>query len=155
MAFTLISPAFVDGEEIPRQFTCDGAEHSPELIWGDAPEGTRSFALILHDPDAPRGDFTHWLLFKIPDSATKIPESTEPDLVGEPATNDFENLGYSGPCPPSSHEAHRYIFTLYALDTDVLDLGPTAHRPEFEAALKGHILSEVSLLGLYKRDHEA
>jgi Raf kinase inhibitor-like YbhB/YbcL family protein len=151
MEFRLISPAFVDGGHIPMKFTCDGEGHSPPLTWGGAPEGIRSYALIMHDPDAPRGDFTHWLLFNIPDDVTEIPESTEPDRIGEPATNDFENLGYGGPCPPSGNSAHRYIFTLYALDTDALALAPSSRRAEVEAALKGHILGEASLQGVYKR----
>lgn len=151
MAFTLLSPAFMDGERIPVKYTCDGEEHSPPLLWSDAPDQTRSFALIMHDPDAPRGDFTHWILFNIPDDATKIPESTETDRVGEPATNDFENLGYGGPCPPSGNDTHRYIFSLYALDIDALALAPSARRKELEAALQGHILGEAQLQGLYGR----
>jgi Raf kinase inhibitor-like YbhB/YbcL family protein len=151
MAFTLRSPAFDDGGQIPAKFTCEGEEHSPSLNWSDAPEGTRSFALIAHDPDATRGDFAHWILFNIPDTATRIPESTEPDRVGEPATNDFENLGYGGPCPPPGSGVHHYQFTLYALDADALPLGPTARRKDVEAALQGHILGQANLTGLYER----
>lgn len=151
MEFRLISPAFVDGGHIPVKFTCDGEEHSPPLTWGGAPDGTRSYALIMHDPDAPRGDFTHWLLFNIPDAISEIQESTESDRVGEPATNDFENLGYGGPCPPSGNGAHRYLFTLYALDTDAIALAPSARRSDVEAALQGHILGEANLQGTYER----
>src|SRR6266542_1822724 len=116
MALTLTSPAFSHEEVIPRKHTCDGADQSPLLAWTEPPSGTQSFALIAHDPDAPNGDFTHWVLFDIPTEATEIPQGAAPAELGVPGLNDFGNEGYGGPCPPPGHGRHRYYFTLSALD---------------------------------------
>lgn len=155
MALTLTSTAFEDGAPIPIDYTCDGNDHSPPLRWSDAPAGTRSFALIMHDPDAPRGDFTHWVLFNVPADSQKIPEGAGAggagQGAGEPGTNDFGKLGYGGPCPPPGHGRHRYLFDLYALDLDQLALEPGAKREEVEDALRQHTLGQARLTGVYER----
>jgi Raf kinase inhibitor-like YbhB/YbcL family protein len=151
MALTLTSPGFSNGEHIPRQYTCDGEDMSPELRWQGAPAETESFALTMHDPDAPRGDFTHWVLFDIQPNVGGVPEGAAPDAVGEPGTNDFGKEGYSGPCPPPGHGRHRYFFNLYALDQRRLGLGRGARRAEVEAAVRGHVLAQAQLMGIYER----
>jgi Raf kinase inhibitor-like YbhB/YbcL family protein len=151
MAFTLTSPAFSHGEAIPRQYTCDGEDRSPSLRWTGAPEGTRSFALIMHDPDAPRGDFTHWVLFDIPAGVREIHEGAAPTAVGIPGTNDFGKEGYSGPCPPPGHGRHRYLFTLYALGIEHTGRRRGARRAEVEGAIRGHVRGQAVLMGTYER----
>ena len=146
MAFTLRSPEFKDGEAIPRRFTCDGDDLAPPLAWSGAPEATRSFGLIVDDPDAPRGTFTHWMLYDIPAATTELNE--EPP--GKALRNDFGRAEYGGPCPPAGHGAHRYIFTLYALDVSVLDV-PGKTRGAFERALQTHTIATARLTGRYER----
>lgn len=147
------SPAFADGEAIPVRYTCDGADRSPPLRWGPPPPGTRSLALVVDDPDAPRGRFVHWLLYRIPPERTALPEGvpTEPMVagLGVQGRNDFGRIGYGGPCPPPG-PPHRYRFTLYALDIDP-DLPPGASAAAVEQALQGHILAQGSLTGRYGR----
>jgi Raf kinase inhibitor-like YbhB/YbcL family protein len=104
--------------------------------------------LIVRDPDAPKGDFTHWVLFDIPAHAREIQEGA---VAGVPGTNDFGRIGYSGPCPPRGHGRHRYFFSLYALDREHLGLRRGARRAEVEAAMRGHILGEAVLMGVYER----
>ena len=145
MAFTLTSPAFTDGGTIPRRFTCDGSDAPPTLVVSDPPPGTRSFALIMDDPDAPRGTFTHWLACDIPVGAPELNTS-----AGRTLANGFGRQGYGGPCPPPGHGVHRYVFTVYALDVAALDVRGTA-RKDLEAALKGHTLGEARLMGRYER----
>lgn len=151
----LTSPAFGDGEPIPAEYTCDGSDRSPALRWSGAPDGTRSFALIVHDPDAPKGDFTHWVLFNIPADFQEIPEGagapTGSAAIGDPGTNDFGKLGYGGPCPPPGHGRHRYYFTLHALDLGQLTVGRGAKRADVEAAIQGHTLAQTQLMGIYER----
>lgn len=151
MAFKLTSPAFSDGSPIPAQHTCDGRDRSPALRWSGAPEGTRSFALIVHDPDAPGGAFTHWVLFDIPAGVEEIPEGAAPTAVGLPGANDFGKTGYGGPCPPPGHGRHRYFFTLYALDLEKTGLRQGARRAEVESAIRGHVLGQAQLTGVYER----
>ena len=144
MTFTLRCTAFGDGAPIPAQFTCDGANVEPPLHWSGAPEGTRSFALILDDPDAPGGTFTHWLLYDVPASATAV------NGEGASLRNDFGRDGYGGPCPPRGHGSHRYVFTLYAVNVPSLTLrGRT--RTSLEHALRDHTLGVARLVGLYER----
>jgi Raf kinase inhibitor-like YbhB/YbcL family protein len=153
MALTLSSPSFSHEDKIPRQYTCDGSDQSPPLQWTGAPRGTQGFALLVHDPDAPSGPFTHWVLFDIPVEMAEIPEGAAPAEVGVPGTNDFGREGYGGPCPPPGHGPHRYFFTLYALDRSGVGLGLRrgARRAEVERALQGHILAEAQLMGTYER----
>ena len=147
------SPAFKAGETIPEKYSCDGADLSPPLEWSQAPEGTKSVALICEDPDAPRGMWVHWVLWGLPPDSTSLPEAVPPDTVlansGRQGKNDWGRIGYGGPCPPPG-PAHRYFFKLYALDTG-LELQPGATRKDLLAAIDGHILAEGQLMGMYKR----
>ena len=149
----LKSTAFTQGGDIPKKYTCDGADVSPPLNWTDPPPGTQSLALLCEDPDAPRGTWVHWVLFNLPASARELPEGvpTKETLSGggRQGKNDFGKIGYGGPCPPKG-PAHRYFFKLYALDTP-LDLKPGVTRQELLKATGGHILAETELMGRYSR----
>ena len=146
MAFTLESSAFQDGETIPKQFTCDGDNFPPPLTWSNAPPGTRGFALVMDDPDAPNGTFTHWLLYDIPAAGTELSEPVE----GKSLQNGFGRAGYGGPCPPPGHGPHRYFFTLHAVDVPALEVhGRT--RGALERALRDHTLATARLTGCYER----
>lgn len=147
--FTLTSPDFAHGEMIPQRFTGEGEDVSPELRWIHAPEGTRSFALIVDDPDAPDGVFTHWVLFDIPAEAKLIPSGSAKMGIG--GRNDFQHDHYGGPMPPVNHGPHRYYFKLYALDVESLDLQPGAKRAEVEQAMNGHVLGQANLMGRFER----
>ena len=148
----LTTPAFADGEAIPRKYTCDGEDVSPPLEWCELPEGTQSLALILDDPDAPRGLFVHWLLYGVPATENGVTEGTGGSdgsaAGGRQGKNGFGKLGYGGPCPPSGR--HRYYFHLFAVD-HALDLPAGATRQQLDAALQGHILAEAQLMGTYQR----
>jgi Raf kinase inhibitor-like YbhB/YbcL family protein len=145
--FQLFSDSFSDGGDIPKRHTCDGENVSPGLRWSGAPDGARSLALIMDDPDAPVGTFTHWLAWGLDPAADGLAE-------GEPAPaegrNDFGEIGYGGPCPPPGHGRHRYVFRLHALDTE-LALAPGARRDRIERALDGHVLQIAQLTGRYAR----
>jgi Raf kinase inhibitor-like YbhB/YbcL family protein len=145
MSFTVTSPAFHDGDTIPRQFTCDGADAAPPLRLSDPPEATQSFALILDDPDAPKGTFTHWLAYDIPTANGEL-AVTE----GKTLRNSFGRSGYGGPCPPPGHGPHRYVFTVHAIDAASLDLKGNS-REDLEAALKTHTLATARMMGRYER----
>lgn len=147
MAFTVTSPAFADGADIPKQHTCDGADAPPPLTPREPPEGTRSFAIIMDDPDAPRGTFTHWLVYDIPTGAEFQPDR------GKTLRSDFGRGGYGGPCPPPGHGPHRYHFTVYALDVPSLKLEGIGRR-ELEAALEEHTLASAKLTGRYERKRQ-
>jgi Raf kinase inhibitor-like YbhB/YbcL family protein len=149
MAFTLMSSAFQDGETIPRQFTCDGNDLAPPLAWLDAPEGTRSFALAMDDPDAPHGTFTHWLLCNIPSTTTELRGAG-----GTALRNSFGRAAYGGPCPPPDHGPHRYVFTLYAIDVPALDVHGTS-RAALDRALRAHTLATARLTGHYERKRKS
>ena len=149
MTFTLNVSAFGNGGVIPTKFTCEGANVSPELHWSNAPTDTRSFVLIMDDPDAPVGTFTHWVLFDIPAERSSLAEGE--GKIGLAGKNDFDRSGYGGPCPPRGHGPHRYFFTLYALDVAILKLKAGADRRQLEAALRGHILAQAQYLGRYER----
>ena len=153
MAFELRSPAFKQGEDIPKKYTCEGEDISPALKWTGAPEGTKSFALINDDPDAPVGIWVHWVIYDLPADSTGLKEgiSKEPMLAdrSKQGLTDFGALGYGGPCPPPG-KPHRYFFKLYALDV-MLNLNPGATKKQLLKAMEGHILSETQLFGTYKR----
>lgn len=153
MPFSLKSTAFQDGADIPRQYTCQGADISPALSWTEPPQNTKSFALITDDPDAPAGTWVHWVAWNIPAGTHQLPEnvSKSGDLPGggHQGSNDFKKTGYSGPCPPPG-KPHRYFFKLYALDA-TLDLNPGATKNDVEQAMKGHVLGEARLMGKYQR----
>jgi Raf kinase inhibitor-like YbhB/YbcL family protein len=145
MAFTLTSSAFQDGDTIPRQFTCDGNDVAPPLAWSDAPEGTRSFALVMEDPDAPQGTFTHWMLYDIPATTMELRQE-----VGTALRNSFGRAAYGGPCPPPGHGPHRYVFMLHAIDVPALVLhGRT--RASLDRALRAHTLATARLSARYER----
>lgn len=151
MAFRLISQAFPDGGEIPKTYSCEGADLSPALEWRDAPSGTRSLALLLQDPDAPGGVFTHWVLWNVPASVNGLVQGFKSSQGGETGKNDFGRQGYNGPCPPRGHGPHRYYFKLYALDAASLPLKPGATAKDLESAIKGHVLGEAQYMGKYER----
>lgn len=136
------SPAFDSGESIPPKHTCDGEDVSPALEIGELPEGTSTLALIVEDPDAPRGNWTHWLMWDIPPT-NFIAENTSPGTEG---TNDFGNTSYGGPCPPIG--THRYFFRIYALDIRTnLPLGSS--KEALQVAMQNHIIGSGELMGLY------
>lgn len=152
MTFRIFCLAFNDGESIPRQYTCDGADISPALQWEDAPSNTISFALIVQDPDAPGGDWTHWVLYNISPDRQSLPEaysSEESSLNGvKQGRNSWHQIKYGGPCPPSG--THRYFFTLYALDS-FLEIETGASQQELVIAMQSHILAQTQLMGTYTR----
>jgi Raf kinase inhibitor-like YbhB/YbcL family protein len=145
--FALQSSAFEHGGPIPRRHNCEGEHLSPPLAWPGAPEGTRSLALVVDDPDAPAGTFTHWLGWALDPAAEGLGEGEAALVEGR---NDFGTNGYRGPCPPPGHGRHRYSFRLYALDSDP-DLGPGAGKRELERTLEGHTLATAELIGTYER----
>jgi Raf kinase inhibitor-like YbhB/YbcL family protein len=153
VALSLSSAAFQEGEWIPIKYTCDGEDVSPPLAWGQPPEQTQCFALIVDDPDAPLGMFTHWVLFNLPANIRQLPEGIP--TLGQlengalQGKNDFGETGYSGPCPPPG-ATHHYRFTLYALDKP-LDLMTGASKKQVLDAIKGHILAQGRLTGAHQR----
>jgi Raf kinase inhibitor-like YbhB/YbcL family protein len=153
MALELTSTAFRTGEAIPRPYTGDGRNASPPLQWRDPPADTRSFALVCEDPDAPRGTFTHWVVFNLPPESRELSEGVPAEATlpngTKQGSNDFGKVGYGGPAPPPG-KPHRYFFKLYALDR-TLELQPRATRAQLLAAVKGHVLGEADLMGTYKR----
>ena len=151
MAFEISVSAFANGEAIPRRHTCDGQDLSPALAWSGAPPQTKSFVLIVDDPDAPAGTWNHWLQFDIPATAKSLPEGARPDQAGRSGKNDFGRLGYGGPCPPKGHGPHRYFFKLYAVDAPSLGLAAGAKRAELDRALKNHVLAGAQYMGRYER----
>ncbi len=151
MSFTLIVEGFREGETIPRLHTCEGADVSPSLSWAGAPPETRSYALILDDPDAPAGVWTHWLLWDIPAATHTLAQTFKPGALGVSGTNDFGRPGYGGPCPPKRHGPHRYYFRLYALSAPSLGLAAGARRAEVDRALRGKVLAEAIYRGRYER----
>lgn len=148
-AFSLASGAFSEGQAIPAKYTCDGEDRSPPLRWEGAP-AAQSFALIVDDPDAPGGTFTHWVLFDIPAGQRELPEGLTAGALGVSGQTGFGKSGYGGPCPPPG-APHRYIFTLSALDVPTLNLPANAARSKVEAAMRGHILGQAQLMGRYGR----
>jgi Raf kinase inhibitor-like YbhB/YbcL family protein len=142
----LTSSAFENNGKIPSEFTCDGDDISPPLTINEAPEDTKSLALIMDDPDAPMGTFVHWVVWNIPPGTKEINKGTEPE--GVQGKTSFGRQGYGGPCPPSG--THRYFFKLYALDTE-LDLKEGSSKKDLERAMEDHILAETQLMGTYER----
>jgi Raf kinase inhibitor-like YbhB/YbcL family protein len=154
----LTSSAFAAGETIPKEYTADGADVSPPLRWQEAPAGTKAFALICDDPDAPNPDapkmtWVHWVLYNLPPDVSElqkdVPADKELPTGAKQGTNDFGNIGYGGPAPPRG-KPHRYFFKLYAFDAK-LDLPAGARKDQVERAMKGHILGKGELMGRYGR----
>jgi Raf kinase inhibitor-like YbhB/YbcL family protein len=140
------SSAFKAGEFIPKKYTCQGENISPPLAFSDVPKGTKSFALIVDDPDAPMGTFVHWLAWNIPGETKEL---TEDVTLAEQGNNNYKVASYRGPCPPPG-SPHRYFFKLYALDSTLtLPLG--ASKEQIEEAIEGHVLSKAELIGLFQR----
>jgi len=150
MAFQIFSNAFAEGGWIPELYSCKGADLSPSFEWSGEPDGARSFALLVEDPDAPSGTFSHWLLYDIPPDVHSLAQGLKPGSIGVSGANDFGRPGYGGPCPPKG-AAHRYYFRLYALDIDALGLSPGAGRRELLQAMQGHILAETHCMGRFQR----
>jgi hypothetical protein len=158
MSLTLRSDAFANGAEIPTKHTCQGDDVSPPLSWADAPQGTKSFALIVDDPDAPdprapKMTWVHWVLYNVPSSTKALAEGAgnKANLLPQgtaDGVSDFKRTGYGGPCPPIGR--HRYFFKLYALDAVLGDLSrPT--KGDLERAMAGHIVSKTELMGTYEK----
>jgi hypothetical protein len=151
--FTLTSTAFGLGSEIPEQYTCKGADISPPMQWSGAPAKAASFVLIMDDPDAPAGDWVHWVLWNLPRPVHSLPENVDKrdpmDEGSHQGRNSFGKIGYNGPCPPGG-QTHRYFFRLYALD-GMLELATTASRAELDAAMKGHVLAQTEYMGSFHR----
>ena len=145
-AMKISSSAFTDGGSIPRKYTCDGNNVSPALAFAGVPNGAKSLALIVDDPDAPGGTFDHWIVWNIPPATTSIGDGQVPE--GLSGRNGFGKSGYGGPCPPSGE--HRYYFKLYALDT-TLQIPRTASKSDLENAMKGHTIADAQMMGRYKR----
>jgi Raf kinase inhibitor-like YbhB/YbcL family protein len=143
----LTSTAFADGAPIPTKYTADGRNISPPLTWSFLPEGTRSLVLIVHDPDAPSGDFIHWLAWNIDPEPGGLSEGEAAPTEG---ANGRGETGYMGPSPPPGHGPHRYFLDLHALDSEI-DLEPGASREQLEAAFDGHELAKAQLIGTYER----
>ena len=142
----LTSPAFANNQGIPSEYTCDGADTSPELNIEDVPDTAKSLVLINDDPDAPVGTWDHWIVFNMP-TDVKIEKGSEP--AGVAGKNSWGKTGYGGPCPPSG--THRYFFKLYALDTE-LSLQEGASKVDIEKAMEGHILEKTELIGTYEKE---
>ncbi len=143
----LTSTAFADGAEIPTKYTGDGKGVSPPLAWSFLPEGTRTLALIVHDPDAPSGDFVHWLAWNLDPEPGGLGEGDPAPVEG---VNGRGEPGYMGPSPPPGDGPHRYFHELHALDTE-LDLGSGASRDQLEQALDGHVIGKARLVGTFER----
>ena len=156
MSLTITSSAFSPNAAIPATYTCEGNDVSPPLAWSGVPAGTKSLALIVDDPDAPdpaapKTTWVHWVLYDIPPAATGLPEGVQAAALPpgtREARNDFGRTSYGGPCPPIGR--HRYFFKLYALDT-TLAAKASAGKAALEAAMKGHVLAEATLMGTYQK----
>lgn len=153
MELSVSSSVFQEGESIPANYSCQGQDISPPLMWSEPPDGTHSFVLIVDDLDAPVGVFTHWVLFNLPADSRELPEAIPVQsqlpkgaLQGK---NDFGKIGYGGPCPPPGRP-HRYQFALYALEQP-LDLKPGTSKQQVLEAMQGHILAQGQLTGRYQR----
>jgi len=153
MALAVTTTAFSPGSAIPMSYTCDGADASPELSWTGVPAGVQSFAVIADDPDAPRGTWTHWLIWNTPGQSRGLPKGVLKDETLDDGSsqgrNDFGRIGYGGPCPPAGRP-HRYFFKVFALDAK-LDVKAGANRNELERAMKGHVLAQGEVMGKYGR----
>jgi Raf kinase inhibitor-like YbhB/YbcL family protein len=153
MPLTITSPAFKHGEVIPTQYTRDGDNRSPPLEWRDAPPETKSYVLLIEDPDAPSGTFRHWAVYNIPASEAGLPEgasSQELRGVGE-GVNGFRNARYDGPQPPKGHGPHHYHFRLAALDVPQLKVPTSAKAEDIWTRAQPHIIAEAEMMGVYER----
>ncbi len=151
--FMIKSQSFEDGKEIPRQFACDGGDVSPQISWYSVPEKTASLALVCEDPDAPKGTFTHWIVYDILPSIPRLaegqPRTTLTINGASQGENDTGNIGWNGPCPPPG-KPHHYVFTLYALD-DRISFNKPPKRSEFDSSIEEHIIAKTAYIGLYSK----
>ncbi len=154
MEIKIYSSAFKEGGFIPSKYTCEGTNVSPQLHWNDVPKETKSYALIVEDPDAPGGDFVHWIIYNIPGNLKELHEDVTPSrnipeevMVG---TNSFGRIGYGGPCPPHG-KPHRYFFKIYALNTILHHVESGATKQQLLKAMEGHIIAEGHLMGKFQR----
>ncbi|MFN2431872.1 MAG: YbhB/YbcL family Raf kinase inhibitor-like protein [Gemmatimonadota bacterium] len=156
MPLSLMCTQFAHGDEIPARYTCEGEDVSPPLAWMGAPAGTKSFALIVDDPDAPdpanpQRTWVHWVLYNVPHDVDDLPEAMQPRALPPNAReglNDWERTGWGGPCPPIGR--HRYFFKLYALSSFIPDL-PDLTAGEVESAMEGRVLEQAELIGTYQK----
>jgi len=146
----LLVDSFGEGAPIPKQYTCEGGDVSPQIRWSGASNAAKSFALIVDDPDAPSGTWVHWVQYDIPGSTQDLPEGGGVK-IGITGTNSFGKQGYGGPCPPKGHGPHRYYFRLYALKTEKLGLKPGAKREDVDRAMKPHVIAQAEYMGRYER----
>lgn len=151
MTFTISSPEFEPKQPIPTKFTCEGANLAPTLIWQGFPEETKFFAIIMDDPDAPKGTWVHWVIFNISASTKHINSQNSTPEGAINGTNSWGKTGYGGPCPPSGQ--HRYVFKIYALDAK-LQLTSKATKADLEEAMKDHILAKAELIGVYQKQNQ-
>lgn len=147
-AMEITSPDFKNNTSIPQKFTCQGDDCSPPLVLQDVPASAKSLVLIVNDPDAPVGNWDHWLVYNISPETTMISENTVPGIQ---CINDSGNKEWGGPCPPSG--THRYYFTIYALDIRLPALSDRARKNDLLTAMKGHILDKAELIGLYEKSY--
>jgi Raf kinase inhibitor-like YbhB/YbcL family protein len=151
MTIEIKSSAFSEGSTIPKKYSCDGENISPQLSWSNIPAETKSIAVIFDDPDAPSGVFVHWVIFNIDPTTSQLPESlpqkNTPAGLGSQGKNSFGKMGYAGPCPPRGAK-HHYFFRIFALDT-MLNLSGGASRAELDKAMTGHILARGQLMGIF------
>ena len=154
----LTSMIFENGGKLPIKYSCDHDNISPDLAWEEVPIGTKSFAIIADDPDAPAGVFTHWIIYNIPPEIRSLPErmpdSAKLESGALQGRNDFRKIGYGGPCPPTGHGPHHYHFKLYALNR-MLDLEAGVSREQLEETMKGHMLGWTQIIALYERGAKA
>ncbi len=152
LTIKVTSTAFKDGGVIPLKYTCDGEDGSPPISWDTLPAVTQSIALISDDPDAPMGNWVHWVVYNLPATFKELKEGIPPAEAiaggGKQGINDFGRFGYGGPCPPGG--THRYFFKLYALDA-VMDISGKVTKNKLESAMKGHVLAQGELMGRYSR----
>ncbi len=148
MPLTITSPAFEHQANIPAQYTCNGKNHSPALNWSAGPSGTKSYVLIMDDPDAPHGTWVHWVLFNLPANLTDLQTATELPAGAISGKNSYDQTGYRGPCPPNG--THRYFFKLYALDSH-LSINSSVTKEDVVNAMQDHILASSELIGLYQQ----
>jgi len=152
MDLEVSSTAFENGGNIPSKYTCDGKDISPSISWNKGPAGTKSYAIIADDPDAPIRTWVHWVIYNIPENVTSLPEAMSNDKLLDfgalQGKNDFRKIGYGGPCPPGG--THRYYFKVYALDT-LLDVKPGLTKKQLLKTIERHILTKGKLMGKYSR----
>ncbi len=151
MPLKLLIGAFPEGGTIPKLHTGEGADLSPAIEWNGAPAETKSFALIVDDPDAPAGTWTHWLIWDLDVSRRSLPQATKPGPAEVEGINDFGRRGYGGPMPPKGHGPHRYFFKLFALDVASLGLAASSRRDAVDHALQGHVLAAAQYMGRFER----